>query len=298
MKKGRKMQLMETTMVGKADLEFYGDFMLSEPRAMLENGWPLIALGLTEKDVACGILTGYVSGGVFNITTLYVAPDYRRKGGGTLLLQHLCEILRQIPGLLAVSAEYTVTHNEHRLLESFFDKLGFEPEETEQVIYSAPLEKIAGSRFFMNLGDAPLPDYILPFSEIPSIYLQMLDNRLSDNGVDLLEEPLTKAKLDRDLSLGVIENGQVTACVIFDHSFNGQLTLAYADTGSNPPSVFATLIRSAFRLVMNKYPPNTPVVVQTITPVSAQLIQRIGGKDGFWEVLSRSCTLPLYRMDE
>ncbi|MDE5590729.1 MAG: GNAT family N-acetyltransferase, partial [Acetatifactor sp.] len=112
--------------IGWIDRETCGIFqtlLLPEAAAALKQRKPLLALGLTEDNVACGAAAGELEGDFFNVTSLYVAPDYRRRGGGTMLIETLRTLLKEHSRSLEIS--YTVTLPEHQALAQFLTAIGY-----------------------------------------------------------------------------------------------------------------------------------------------------------------------------
>ena len=106
-------------------LPHFASLMLPEAVQALERGEPLVALGLTEQTVACGALAGYLEGSRFQIISLFVAPDYRRRGGGRLLVETLLELLADNGQAAGVELSYTDTAPDHQSLAPFLEALGF-----------------------------------------------------------------------------------------------------------------------------------------------------------------------------
>ena len=69
------------------------------PAELTERLDSLLLLGLEENSVPCGLLAGAPSGDVFDLCALYVAPEYRRRGGGLRLLEVLLSVLDEEPEL-------------------------------------------------------------------------------------------------------------------------------------------------------------------------------------------------------
>ena len=75
-----KEERMELTSISKENLEYFMPFT-GGPLAPDES-----ALGLIDEDAAIGALVLSEKEAVCTIESIFVAPEYRRKGGGTLLL--------------------------------------------------------------------------------------------------------------------------------------------------------------------------------------------------------------------
>lgn len=287
---------MIITAVNEENLLYFQNFLLPETAEQLRNRNPVTVLGLVQGSTACGAAAGYLDNDVFYLLSLFVAPEYRRKGGGTLLLDTLLEALRTIPDLYYMQADYTITENDHLSLEPFLKKNGFCFQEKQNSYYSVTLGSLSESGFFANLSEvAGFPEGILPFSHIPEIYQNLLKRSLTAEESGPTEDPSGDAAIDSELSLGVVEDGKITAYVLFNHSFAGRLTLAYAgsEPGGRASALFPVLLRCAFRLAGKRFSPETEVVFQTVTPESARLAKKLLEAAGGGECLSKACFLPL-----
>ena len=97
---------MEIGVLTREVLPVFSTLLLPEAAAQLEADEPPLALGLTEDNLACGALAGRMEGDLFAVTSLFVAPDYRRRGGGTMLLRALADVLRADGGVFGVSIAF------------------------------------------------------------------------------------------------------------------------------------------------------------------------------------------------
>ena len=105
-----------------------GDFSdLIRPEALPLAGNPdrSLTLGIVSEDgAAAGALVGAMEEeGVCRLLSLSVSPAYRRSGGGTLLMNALCEILDQTdPSVILCS--YTENGEDSKALSAFLSDRG------------------------------------------------------------------------------------------------------------------------------------------------------------------------------
>ena len=88
---------MELGYISEDSLPVFQSLLLPVAAEAIKNGEPLTALGVSEDGCACGALAGFLRDNDFQIVSLYVAPDWRRKGGGDMLFDALEGLLREIP---------------------------------------------------------------------------------------------------------------------------------------------------------------------------------------------------------
>ncbi|MCD8249235.1 MAG: GNAT family N-acetyltransferase, partial [Lachnospiraceae bacterium] len=154
---------METGWIGQDNLAGFRNLLLPEAAEALEKGEPLGALGLTEEGVACGAAAAWLSGETLEIRSFYVAPEYRRRGGGRLLMETFLRFAARHGAALEFS--YTATRPEHDAIPPFLDVLGFIRIDSEETIYSLTVRELAESPFFK--GTRPDASAVLSFEQLP-----------------------------------------------------------------------------------------------------------------------------------
>lgn len=265
---------MDVGYITPEQLPVFRSLLLPDTAYAIERGDPVTALGLTEGDIAVGALAGYLEHNRFQISSLYVAPDYRRRGGGRMLIETLIPFLLKLPGQFDLEIHYLATAPDHKTLAPFLAALGFALEEDKtQNLYLTTVAQAACSPFFGENGSRS--DQILPFAQIPDICLSMADKDLRLDDVPLPEEPLDSPELERDISCALVRGGEVQAFAAFDHSYMDMLTLSCVWTGEAGPGAIPLLLRQAFLLGSDRYPPETPLVIQAVVPAAAELIRTL-----------------------
>lgn len=83
---------MEIGVVIPGEPGVFASLLLPETVQQLQAGEPVTALGLTEGRLAVGAAAGYLVGQMFQVTSLYVAPDYRRQGGRTAVARRIAAV--------------------------------------------------------------------------------------------------------------------------------------------------------------------------------------------------------------
>lgn len=277
---------METTIIDKGNISLFKNLLLPNEAKLILEGKPVFALGLVDDGVACGAIAGGPYENYFKIKSFFVAPDYRRKSGATLLINTLKDLMLGIRELYEIRADFTVFNEEHTLLEKCLDKLGFEFENDTDRIFAVPLGSLANNPFF---ADKPTDVEVVSFSKLSPQLLHELDHTMRAGDGAPLSVPLDKAELDPDLSVAVKSGGHIDAFILFDHSYGGMLTLAYADSGSSAGgAVFSAMLKTAYRNALAKYSPDIRIVIQPVNPLSEALVEKLAsGK----ELLSRSARL-------
>lgn len=262
---------MEIGVLTREVLPVFSTLLLPEAAAQLEADEPLLALGLTEDNIACGALAGRIERDLFAITSLFVAPDYRRRGGGTLLLRALAGVLRAA-GVFGVSIAFNCTLPEHETLCTFLAARGFQEQDDDgENIYLTTVDGVLASPFFAAKGAGGA---VRRFSELSDAALRAAERDASRGGAPLPEAPLTSEEIDRELSAALLEGQETKALLVFDRSC-GCLTLACAWSGTAGPAALPQLLRASAARLAETHAAEEPFAVQAVTPEAARLVRAL-----------------------
>lgn len=265
---------MEIGYINSAQLQFFSNLLLPQTVEAMENGEPITALGVVKDSIACGALAGYLTEGKFYIDSLYVAPDYRRKGGGRMLIEQITKLLEDEVLVNGLEIHYTVTEEEHETITPFLQAMMFEKKEDEGLnIYTFTLEQAATSALATKEGKQA--SNVLPFGQISDSMLCTAQKEASVHDVPLPELSLDSPELERELSHAIVKDGKVKAFVVFDHSCCGLPTLCCAWSGEIGASAMIILLRAAFKRATQLYGMETRMAVQAVTPEAAALVQNL-----------------------
>lgn len=256
--------------IGWIDRETCGIFqtlLLPDAAAALKQGKPLLALGLTEDNVACGAAAGELEGDVFNVTSFYVAPDYRRRGGGTMLIETLRTLLKEHCRSLEIS--YTVTLPEHQALAPFLTEMGFLCRlDYGETIYGLTLGSLEKNSFFAR--EQKIPANVRPFAQISPTLLREVYQAARVREEAYLPVSLTDSALDSTASMAVVEDNAVRSFAAVLSRQPGLLELAWVQSGR--PQDMAPMLSAVYAAARRSYPPETLLTVQAVNAASAKLL--------------------------
>lgn len=265
---------METTIIDRDNLQYFRTLLLPETVQKLLSGAPVFALGAVDDGMACGALSGGSVGSSFLIDSIFVCSRFRQRGAGTALLTELVRIAALQENLSTLRCSFTIGCPDHELLADFLDRHGFTFEPVPDSIVSIPLEALSRLSFYKNTQTSVR---VYTLSELSDSMLRTLDKRLAADGGQLLEQPLDRAPLERECSTVTVKNGAIDACLLIEKKGDRLLSFSYADAGSTigSGSVFSGMLISTYRLVKGKYPPDTSILIQPVTPLSQALLVRL-----------------------
>lgn len=260
--------------IGRITLEnqaIFQPLLLPAETEAIRAGEPILALGLVEADTACGAVSGWLSDDTFWVRSLYVAPAYRRKGGGRLLLRTLSQLLTGYAAILAVS--FTQTKPEHETLFAFLEAEGFQCDTADsETLYRIPLAEVFAAPFFAQSSTRPAA--IHSFREVPSALLHQAYQAEQAQGGAYTPFSLTAPQVEAETSMAYLEGGQVKAFVLLTRSEAGYLTLAWAK-GGRDPKVLPLLLKACCQAAKKRYAPEEILVLQAVNGASADLIHTL-----------------------
>ena len=258
---------MEIGWIGRETCGIFQTLLLPEAAEALKQGKPLLALGLTEDNVACGAAAGELEGDGFNVTSFYVAPDYRRRGGGTMLIETLRTLLKEHCSSLEIS--YTVTLPEHQAIAPFLIAMGFLCRlDYGETIYGLTLGSLENNSFFAR--EQKIPANVRPFGQVSHTLLREVYQAARAREEAYLPVPLTDPALDSTVSMAVVEDNAVRSFAAVLSRQPGLLELAWVQSGR--PQDMAPMLSAVYAAARRSYPPETLLVVQAVNAASAKLL--------------------------
>ena len=266
---------MKVGTVLQDELGTFESLLLTETTTRIQRGETFLTLGLTEEEagvtIAAGALSGRIEKQVFVIHSFYVAPAYRRKGGATLLLEELRNLLTGTR-TKTVSVSHASASAEYDLLERFLIKKGFMLEKTEgDALYETTLSAIDAAGHLNRGGTSSA---VISFADTDDYRLRKLtkEGRVSD--APMPQDGLTGARVDRDVSMLLTGEGEKGYLVIEQLDQQSLSISGIWHNGGNPVCVL-TLLQAAMQKCREKYPPEEKLFVPTASEVSEKLLNKL-----------------------
>lgn len=280
---------METSIIDKGNIGNFEKLLLPEAARMLLAGEAIFALGAVEDGVACGALAGGPRDGRFEITSFFVAQDSRGRGAGTALLDELFRIAAMQEELTEIGCEFTIYTQSHEQLATFLKNHGFQLEAPKNSIVSVALASLVKLPYYKNTKPSCR---VYSLAELPDGVLRRFERRLSLEAGPLFDKPLLEMPLDRACSMATLADNEIDGCLLIEKSEEKLLSLAYADSGAaGGAGAFSSMLLAAFQIGVSKYPEDTRVLIQPVTPLSEALVARLAPEA---KVLSRRAVRPLH----
>ncbi len=255
----------------KKPFEYYS-MLTREGQESFDNE-EAIVFGLSVDGKSAGAIAMEPDGeGAVNITSLYICPEFRRKGFGTELVYTAASYIVNAEGVYRIEATIAESDDieDGDGLRKFFEWLDFKMEKDEEHgAYSVTIGDISGC----DVISKAKPGEFYPYNRI----LSAVKNRV------ILEHPaLTDAigngKIEEDMSFFAdndLEAGEMSDCIVFVRE-DRDIVMAWAQAENNKMNL-VKLFRSAFEAAEKKYGPDQVVRIPYINENSKKLIGKILG---------------------
>lgn len=244
----------------------------AEVMEAMKRKLPVTVFLAAYGNMAAGVLAGAVNNGIFDIESLYVAPEYRRLGIGTALIDRLRQTLLMKD--IMIRAEYTLENEEKRAFSSFFKSNGFSRERIKIPCY-----------YLSTIGDMKTEQderlrnryegTILPFKEISDSVLKTASAYSKNEGFPLPEGGLLSDRVDRDLSFSALSNGRIMAYIAVEKDRDGLVLIPALWSKIPDPKVMIAMLKAAATAAIKKYPPEEKTAMMAISSVSEKIIKHL-----------------------
>ena len=248
--------------------------MLPQMRKALGEGLPVPALTAVIDGKAVGAIAGAAAGmGVFEIHSLYVAPEYRRQGAGRALIDSIAELTDSMG--LGLKAEYTLQDEDNKTLEPFFVANDFVDDPVEYPMYClGRLENLS-----INVrGSQRMYKGIQPFLETPGRMLEAATLRSFKTGWPLPEGGLMSDKTDREMSYCVSDGDKIRAYVAVEPMAYEMVRISALWSELNDPREMMVMLSRTLERMKQRYKGRTRVAMLALNSMSYRIIEHVCGE--------------------
>lgn len=265
---------MQLGIIADDDMWAFEPLLLPQAVEALHRGEPLTVMGIMQADTACGALAGYVADGCFHLISLYVAPDYRRQGGATMMMHVMEQLLWDEANIGAMEVTFTTAEADNETLLPFLEALQFlQEDDGGKNIYTFTLGQLKTVKQPKAVNEKD--GRVRAFSQLSEDLLHAAQKRSVALGTPQPEQTLTSPHLERELSYAVVKNGRIEAYAAVDHSCCGVLTLCALWVGDTNRMLLNTLLKTVIARAQETYPSQTRVAMQAVNDQSLRLIRKL-----------------------
>lgn len=242
-------------------------FFSQEVVDALNKGLPLTAFVAVKDSEAMGAVAGAIDGHIFEIWSIYVDPQYRRQGAGTVLINALEELLESVTedktvvAGMPIRVRYTSLTEDNRALRPFFLKLGFVEDPIPHPMYYVGYLDDIKSRDKISSRSLTRVSGIVPFSQTEDKLLRLASNVSAQQGYPMPEGGLLSGSVNRELSFCIVREGKIGAYVTVEEIDEDLVEVSALWSGLENPMELLSMLLILIDALRKKYSPETKVAM-------------------------------------
>ncbi len=244
-----------------------------EVQAAIDNKLPVTVFLAAYERYAAGAVAGSIERGVFDIESIYVAPEYRRKGIGRALIERLRMAL--LSKDILIRAEYTLENREKEPLSVFFRRNGFQRDKIKiPCFYVSSLGEMRyeeEENRIRNRQNEP----VLSFRDVPESVLKTASAYSQNEMYPIPKGGLLSEKVDKDLSFCALINGRVMAYIAVYKDEEGLIEIPALWSKAPDPKILMAMLKKTADACLVKYPPKERAAMMAINSISEKIIKHL-----------------------
>ncbi len=264
---------MKITPINKENLSYYQDFISDEDAHFIREDLKLLPLGLVANDIyegkniAAGAICIRPEDFMLDISSLYVAPEYRGRGAGRFLLEEAKRIFGG-PGT-EFTAEFLLHGKEEEGLAKFFEACGFSDADPEYEVFAITVDELKNTDLAGKQGKG------VPFNDISHIVFNYSQAEAAKNGAILPLGGFRSEAIDRDVSVGILneENHIIESFAVFEILSEQVLLFSSLFSRDKDPATLLHILEASTKLITEKYPGQTKIIIQPVNETAESFIK-------------------------
>ena len=258
----------------------FAPYLLPQVRQYIGDGKALIALGAVLDDHSVGAVAASVENGALHIVSLYVDPEVRRQGVGTLLLCALGELVNanELPAKRARVYFMEEDGMDVAGLTAFLRAMDFgEPELSDRLfsVDTADLHELPGLGEAFTTEFQPDP-HVRPFSAITPEQLREIED--DPDVMACLKPGAMRFNPMRSASMIWVEDGHVLGWILAYQGVDEEIVVAAsAKRAGAPKGCWRKLLSAAANRCYVMLGRDYKAYILTINEHSLELVEQIAG---------------------
>ncbi len=241
--------------------------LLPEVVVALKENQPVTVLAAMDGNQVIGAMGGAIDGDAFEITSIYVHPEHRRRGAGQELIWKLQDILGEDE--IVIRADFNVENDDNRTLRPFFDSMGFKTERSVYPsYYIASLKRLRTSSIIEKEDES-----VRAFSEVPERIIRAASNMGIEKGYPMPEGGLMSASIDPNMSFCVLKKEAMSAYVAVEPIDQEMVKVSALWSEVPDPRELIGMLSQMLKEIRARYKPETQVAMLAMNSMSYKLIQ-------------------------
>lgn len=243
--------------------------LLPEVAKALKKGLPAPVVCAVEGETIIGALTGAMNGGEFETASIFVHPDYRRRGAGRRMMEEIYSLLEDTDH--SVSVEYSLFDNEQDTLRPFLNAMGFEESgDFYPAFFTSPLKDFEAK--VRSAGGEQ--DDILQVDDVKERVLESAEG-VNDSQLQIPRGTFTSKNTDRNSSFVLLKDDRITAYAAVGIMDNEVIRIDANGTEGPDSAAVLLLLSYAEQELKGKYKPDSTVCMLSSEPAAGRLIEKV-----------------------
>ena len=212
---------------------------------------------------------------ILEIVSLYVVPEYRRRGlGGTLLMELLEEVMAETDGgLSGVTAVYLP---ETDGVEAFLTRAGFRIEKDEHAVsFRLPVSQLQDSPLMNHRSSAPKGYILRTLGGSSDTTRRQLSEELKRNDVDDLGIAEMGTALQNCSYVLMNQSLEPKACAIFSAKGENGIYLSQFFTSGGSVAEGMSVLQAAGQALLKQFSGDTILEIPVVEESSAKLVKKL-----------------------
>ena len=262
---------MKITTITKDNLEYFKNYITAEDEEFINKDLKILPIGLVADElkkgsnIAAGAICIRPDDFLLNITSFYVAPEFRGKGGGKFLLDETKRIFGK--EYMEFNTEFLIYGKEQEKLANFLEEYGFEYADPENDFYLTTVGDLKNTKLNGKKGSG------IEFSAIDPQILKHATGEADKKGDMTPIGGLTSPRIDKDVSVGIVNNGILESYLVFEKMSEDLLLLSALQSKDKSPVGLLHILEKSTALLQMKYPDKQRIIIQSIDEAGEGIIE-------------------------
>ena len=252
---------MKITTITRENLSFFKNFISLDDAKFINEDLKILPIGLVaddlekRKNLAAGAICIRPDDFMLNISSFYIAPEYRGKGGGRFLLDETKRLFGKKN--MEFNVEFLIYDKEQEDFANFLEHYGFMSADPEYDCYLTTVGELKNTKLYGKEGEG------IDFSSISPQTFKLTENNAENNDAMLPLGGFSSPRIDRDVSVGIEKNGIMESYVVFETTGKNNLILTAVHSKDKSPVILLHMLEKSAALLKQKYTKDSKILIQS-----------------------------------
>ncbi len=266
--------------VGMNEAEDISGYLMPEVETALKKGLPVTAYAAAYDGTIAGAIAGAIDNEVFEIWSLYVDPEYRRRGVGSALIHTLEKLVEdfgiedQDDTFIPIRAKYTEENEDNEALLPFFRAMHYTEDPIPYPMYYIEyLDDLKSREDIPAKVSDKSDDIIMTFEEAGTRLLKAANHVSAQGGYPTPQGGLTSDSVIADLSFCAVRDGKIQAYVTIEDFGDDLIEVSSIWTGLDNPVELLAMLLKLIDALKARYPGDTKIAMLATNERAYKLIE-------------------------